>query len=204
MRPRHAWLAVLLILHIAALLAWQQGARIAPPALAARSELVFVMPPPARPVAVPPVQGRSAPQPKAPSARRMEPEAITVMPATPATPPPAEAAPALPADPFSDSKPLAATARDAVGTAMKSLQKERPHAFLSTVQSAGTIERALAKAAGTTGTRLEELVLPDGRRMTRVRAGGGTYCVVMDSPAGSAGRDVFRDGVKSRTVTCPN
>jgi hypothetical protein len=199
LRPRHAWLAVLLILHLAALLTWRQGARVAPPAPAARGELIFVLPPPAQPASR--AEGSPAPRPKEKSARRVEPEAITVAPVV--TAPPIEAGPVVPPDPFSESKPLAVTAREAVASTMKSLQKERPHAFLSTVQSAGTIERALAKVAGSSGTRLEEVTLPDGRRMTRVRAGGSSYCVVMDSPAGSAGRDVFRDGVKARTVTCP-
>jgi hypothetical protein len=145
------------------------------------------------------VPARALPQ----AERRSEPQAITV-PAVPIATP----APATAADPFTapPDKSLGEIARGSVGDTLKALRKETPHAFLRAEQSRSAIARALAKAGGHAGggTELEEVALPDGRRMTRVRAGGSSYCVVMDSPGGSAGRDVFRDGPKARTVTCPN
>lgn len=137
----------------------------------------------------------------APPVRRPQAEAITVPPPAAASSPAA----ALP-DPFAaPERSLGDVARASVGDAIKALRKESPHAFLGSEQSGSAIARALAKAGGGVGgPGLEEMVLQDGRRMTRVRAGGSTYCVVMDAPGGSGGRDVFRDGAKARTVTCPN
>ena len=191
----------MLFLHFALLLAWRPALRIAPPAVP-RGELTFILPP--KPAAAVPLPRSVAPAHPLPQAqRRREPQAITV-PAAPIAAP----APATVADPFAapPDKSLGEMARGSVSDTLKALRKETPQAFLRAEQSGSAIARALAKAGGRTagGTELEEAVLPDGRRMTRVRAGGSSYCVVMDSPGGSAGRDVFRDGPKARTVTCPN
>ena len=202
MRPRHAWLAALLVLHLVVLLAWRPVLRQAPLAVS-RGELTFILPPKPAPATLPPPPRSAAAARATPEVqRRSAPAAITVRP-----PPAAAAAPAAVPDPFAaPEQSLSAMARASVGDAMKALRKETPHAFLRSEQSGSAIARALAKAGGDArgGTELEEVVLPDGRRMTRVRAGGSTYCVVMDAPGGSGGRDVFRDGVKARTVTCPN
>ena len=167
-----------------------------------RGELTFILPPKPKPATL--LLPRSAATARATPEvqRRNAPAAITVRP-----PPAAAAAPAAVPDPFAiPEQSLSAMARASVGDAMKALRKETPHAFLRSEQSGSAIARALATAGGgaSGGTELEEVVLPDGRRMTRVRAGGSTYCVVMDAPGGSGGRDVFRDGAKARTVTCPN
>lgn len=201
MRPRHAWLAALLVLHLVLLLAWRPVLRQSPLAVP-RGELTFILPP--KPAAAPllPPRSAAAARPAPPTVRRSGPLAITVLP-----PPAAAPAPSAVSDPFAaPEKSLSDMARASVGDAMKALRKETPHAFLRSEQSGSAMARALAKAGGSGGggTGLEEVVLPDGRRMTRVRAGGSSYCVVMDAPGGSGGRDVFRDGVKARTVTCPN
>jgi hypothetical protein len=192
----------LLFLHLALLLAWRPALRSAPPAVP-RGELTFILPP--RPAAAVPPPRSVAPARVLPQAQRRssEPQAITIAPPPPIAPP----APATVADPFAaPDKSLSEIARGSVGDTMKALRKETPHAFLRTEQSDSAIARALAKAAGpaSRGTALEEMVLPDGRRMTRVRAGGSTYCVAMESAGGAPGRDVFRDPPKARTMTCPN
>jgi len=173
--------------------------RQAPPAVS-RGELTFILPPKPASAPLPPPRSAAAARATPEVQRRSAPAAITVRP-----PPAAAAAPAAVPDPFAaPEQSLSDMARASVGDAMKALRKETPHAFLRSEQSGSAIARALARAGGSGGTGLEEIVLPDGRRMTRVRAGGSTYCVVMDAPGGSGGRDVFRDGAKARTVTCPN
>lgn len=159
-----------------------------------RGELTFILPPKPAAEPTPPPRSATAARAVIQPTRRAPPQAITIVPAAPATP----AAAAAP-DPFAvPEKNLGDVARASVGDAIKALRKETPHAFLRSEQSGSAMARALGRPGG--GTELEEVVLPDGRRMTRVRG----YCVVMDAPGGSGGRDVFRDGVKARTVTCPN
>ncbi|MFA9218146.1 MAG: hypothetical protein ACEQSK_13735, partial [Sphingomonadaceae bacterium] len=66
------------------------------------------------------------------------------------------------------------------------------------------LARGMADAyAGNDGVTQENFTTPDGRMMTRVRAGGSTYCAQMQSNALVGGRDVFRDGVKTQIATCP-
>ncbi|MGB9990610.1 hypothetical protein [Pseudoduganella rhizocola] len=200
MRPRHAWLAALLFLHLLVLLAWRPVLRQAPLAVP-RGELAFILPPKPAPATPLPPRSPAAARATQEPQRRSAPAAITVPPLPAASPAPA----AVPDAFATPEKSLGEVARASVGDAMQALRKETPHAFLRSQHSGSAIARALARAGGSAGAAgLEEMVLPDGRRMTRVRTGGSSYCVVMDAPGGSGGRDVFRDGAKARTVTCPN
>ena len=61
----------------------------------------------------------------------------------------------------------------------------------------GKAQRELAS------TRIEELELPDGRRVSKVISGSRSYCVFMESNGLVGGRDVFRDGVKTKVGPCP-
>ncbi len=40
--------------------------------------------------------------------------------------------------------------------------------------------------------------------MSKMRAGGSTYCAAMQSNGQVGGRDVFKDGVKTEISNCPN
>ena len=61
----------------------------------------------------------------------------------------------------------------------------------------GKTQRELAS------TRIEELELPDGRRMSKVVTAFGRYCAYQESNGLVGGRDVFRDGVKTKIGPCP-
>ena len=61
----------------------------------------------------------------------------------------------------------------------------------------GKAQRELAS------TRIEELELPDGRRMSKVVTAFGRYCAYKESNGLVGGRDVFRDGVKTKIGPCP-
>ena len=64
-------------------------------------------------------------------------------------------------------------------------------------------ELAIAGAFRGGGTRIEELELSDGRRMSRVVTAFGRYCAYKESNGLVGGRDVFRDGVKTKIGSCP-
>jgi hypothetical protein len=51
--------------------------------------------------------------------------------------------------------------------------------------------------------RLEELSLPDGRRMTKVHSGSTTYCVYKESLGLTKGRDQLAGGVRTMATSCP-
>ncbi|GJI98784.1 hypothetical protein RugamoR57_55020 [Duganella caerulea] len=116
-----------------------------------------------------------------------------------------------PPDPF--AQPPAKPAEDLVQRSLKSaaavdrqLRKEawNPH----DKKIANTTTALAAKLGGAfvgdEGTTFENFTTPDGRLMTRVRSGDGSYCAVMESNSLTGGRDPFRDGVKTRVGTCPH
>ena len=58
--------------------------------------------------------------------------------------------------------------------------------------------------AGNNGVMsMEQITMPDGRLMTKVRTQGGSFCAYMESNALTGGRDPFRDGVKTKVGNCP-
>jgi hypothetical protein len=68
------------------------------------------------------------------------------------------------------------------------------------------LEKAIAAAysGGAQPTRIEEVVLADGTRMSKVTIGKVSYCVTQRSNGLVGGRDVFRDGVGSKVTNCPS
>ncbi|RFP15793.1 MULTISPECIES: hypothetical protein [unclassified Duganella] len=139
----------------------------------------------------------SAPEPiQQPIQQPQAPQAITQ-----ATPPP---------DPF--AQPPDKPAEDLLQRSLKSaaaadrqLRKEawNPHDKKIANNTTALAAKLGGAYAGDNGTTLENFTTPDGRLMTRVRSGGGSYCAVMESNALTGGRDPFRDGVKTKVGTCP-
>ena len=135
------------------------------------------------------------------------------VPATPITPPVTAAQQAQQPQPdyfaITPARPAPGdalqAAKRAAGAVDRQLRKEawNPHdKFVANDQTA--LAKGLSAAfVGDEGVRYEELTLPDGRHMTVVHAHGGTYCAYKESNAIVGGRDVFRDGVKTKISTCP-
>lgn len=135
----------------------------------------------------------------------------------PSAPPPPVQAPlqaitqtAPPPDPF--AQPPARPAEDLMQRSLKSaaavdrqLRKEawNPHDKKIANDTTALAAKLGGAYVGDNGTTLENFTTPDGRLMTRVRSGGGSYCAVMESNALTGGRDPFRDGVKTKVSTCP-
>lgn len=50
----------------------------------------------------------------------------------------------------------------------------------------------------------EEITMPDGRLMTKVRRpGGGSFCAYKESNALTGGRDPMCDGIRTLVTNCP-
>lgn len=75
------------------------------------------------------------------------------------------------------------------------LSQPKPRSLQSTLQ------KGFAAAARPGNAGMEEVVLPDGRRMTKVVGPSGTYCVMRESAA-AIGIDPQR-GAQTMVTTCP-
>ena len=71
------------------------------------------------------------------------------------------------------------------------------------LQAESKAARLFDQASRNKTTRLEEVQLPDGRRMTQVHGSKGTYCVYKESVNLTKGRDQLTSGVRTMTTTCP-
>ena len=78
------------------------------------------------------------------------------------------------------------------------------------LRAAGKVDRELRKTSLnvaernlTIGKIERELEMPDGRRMSKVVTAFGRYCAYKESNGLVGGRDVFRDGVKTKIGPCP-
>lgn len=208
---RRSLLLALAGVHVLAFLLWPAPERAtAPPADAGRRITWLTLPAkpapvrrpaaaaePKRPQAVAPVAIRLAEQARAP-------QAITLAPAS------AEPAPAPP-DPFAltPSKPVAEDLKQALrksaGAVDRQLRKEswNPRDKIIASSQTGLARGMGAAFQGDDGVSQENVITPDGRMMTKVKAGGSTYCAAMQSNGLVGGRDVFKDGVKTEVRTCP-
>ena len=65
------------------------------------------------------------------------------------------------------------------------------------------LEKGIAAAAKQNVTTMEEIVSPDGRRMTRVVGPNGTYCVRKEGAGATDGLDMIQGGVRAKTTNCP-
>jgi hypothetical protein len=71
------------------------------------------------------------------------------------------------------------------------------------LQSESKEAQLFSTATKPAGTQFDELILPDGRRMTKVSRGGISYCVYKESVGLTKGRDQLSDGVRTMVTTCP-
>jgi hypothetical protein len=147
---------------------------------------------PSMPITVPAPSAEPAP------VQAQAPQAIT-----PVTPPP---------DPF--AQPAAKPADDLLQRSLKSaaavdrqLRKEAWNPRDKRIANDTTPLAAKiggAYAGNDSGTTMEEVTTTDGRLMTKVHTpGGGTYCAYKESNGTTGGRDPFRDGIKTKAMTCP-
>ena len=200
-RPARA-LALMLIItaHIIVVLGWPK--RTAPVSKGTMRELdiAFVTLPKSRPPApasrVPPALPTEQPRRAKPPPVSAPAVTLIQLPAVDDTAPPAEPVPVAPrADAIVDR------ARRDVGAIDRELRKQSLDPALRHQKlHPGRFETAIAGAFKERGpTRIIEEVMPDGSRRSRV----GNMCASMESNSLTGGRDVFRDGVKTKWAQCP-
>lgn len=61
----------------------------------------------------------------------------------------------------------------------------------------------IASAFKRQATTVEEVLMADGSRMSKVHTPSGTYCAYKESNAVTGGRDPFKDGVRTKVTSCP-
>jgi len=158
----------------------------------------FVTPvPPARkPVNVAHTPAR--PAARAPKRIPSEP-ALTFIPA-PSEPEPAPAA-VEPVVPEKTAADILQQAKSDIGKVDRDLRNASPNMALRKIELHPTkLESGIAGAFKERGPqRIEEIIGPDGRRITKV----GNMCAFKESNGLVGGRDVFKDGVKTRWQSCP-
>ncbi|MFC3376856.1 hypothetical protein ACFOLJ_13435 [Rugamonas sp. CCM 8940] len=64
------------------------------------------------------------------------------------------------------------------------------------------LARNVASAFKTQNTTIEEILMADGRRMSKIHTPHGSYCAYMESNAITGGRDPFKDGVRTKISNC--
>jgi len=218
---RRGLLLALAGLHLAAFVLWRPAMReVAKPQLHITWLQLLAEPKaPAKPLASEPVRqaARAArPVQQAPAAIRLLPPASAQVEAA-SVPPPAgvEAAPSAPAAAASLPDYFATTpsakdsaldaAKRAAGAVDRQLRKEAWNPRDKVIASAQSNVAARISAAyvGNEGVSYEDVTLPDNRHMTKIHAGGVTYCAYKESNGLVGGNDVFKDGVKTRVSNCP-
>lgn len=109
--------------------------------------------------------------------------------------------PAEPAAPEKTADEILRQARADVGKIDRDLRSVSPDKSLRKIVLHPTkLESAFGAAFKERGPqRIEEIIGPDGRRITKV----GNMCASMESNGLVGGRDVFKNGVKTRWQTCP-
>lgn len=207
---RRGWLALIAGAHLLAFIGWRAPERPVAASLGRHEAITYILAP-ARSVAPKPAL---RPKPVREAATpRMTMLAPVPQPIQAPQPPPAPQAitqSAPPPDPF--AQPPAKPADDLLQRSLKSaaavdrqLRKEawNPHDKKIANNTTALAAKLGGAFVGDEGTTYENFTTPDGRLMTRVRSGGGSYCAVMESNALTGGRDPFRDGVKTKISTCP-
>jgi hypothetical protein len=158
--------------------------------------------------ATPPLPAASRQARNASASTQAAPETqMIAVPATKADPAPA--APPAPAPAPAPPSTLQRALRDA-GAVDRALRKENNPYIVAPLDSPQLrMRRGLEAAHDAAPTkwyeapRIDELVnnTGDGARRTRVRSGGGTYCITEVSPASSI--DTIEKGGKTRITSCP-
>ena len=141
-----------------------------------------------------------------PLAHPVAPQAITV-PAV-AFPTPAAAQAAVPApspDTANSAVDITTSAIRSIGKIDRELRKEFPRPEEPRPDSMqARLAKGIAAAGIAQGTSMQEKVLSDGRRVTKVSGPGYSYCVTSDSVGHDSGFDQMQRGVKSKTTNCGN
>jgi hypothetical protein len=196
-------MACIVVAHILVAFAWPERSLQSENIPAFTSELVLVVA--VRSAPIRPVARKLARQ-----AKRKQVSRSIAGPSLPAavTLPTEVLAPVAP--PLNEPAPTAATAivdnalREA-GKIDRELRRNSPNpAERALALTRSRQERIIADAfRRDEGSRIVELELPDGRRMSKVITPFGSYCVFKESNAIVGGRDVFKDGVKNKVASCP-
>lgn len=230
---RRGWLALIGGVHLLAFVGWQAPERPLAAAKTARHAIAYIYAPvqvvePGRAVSTTQA-GKATRQPTTPArkadsivarspdrldsdsavpSRTVAPEAAPSMsPASPQAitqtlPPPDAFAepPAKPADDLMQRSLKSAAAID------KELRKEawNPRDKKIANETTALAAKIAGAYVGSNGMSTEEITMPDGRLMTKVRTpGGGSFCAYKESNALTGGRDPFRDGVRTLVTNCP-
>jgi hypothetical protein len=197
-------LCLIVVAHIALALCWPSWR--APAHEAARKELAltFVTLPALPPATLPPPALRSprvAPKPAPvrplPAPKLAPAPAITLL----APPPAQEVAPVEAAATTPSASSMAQRAMRDVGAIDRELRgQSRDPGQRSLKLHADKFDSAIAGAFKERGPpRVVEEVLADGTRRSRI----GNMCAAMENNGQTGGRDVFRDGVKTKWASCP-
>lgn len=194
---RRAWFILVLLVHLLVLYAWPRPQPMTHPA-GTTLDIVFVVPAPTllplpethtaaprKPARKPAVPQRLPPRP-APAMTLITPPSLAV--------PDSEAAP-----PAVVQDTLRQAALAAAGAIDRQLRKESLDLGQRAPLRGGQLERGIAAALVQRGPdRIEELALPDGRRVSRI----GNKCAYKESNALTRGRDVIQQGVRTIWGDC--
>ncbi|XLZ68971.1 hypothetical protein ABT364_20830 [Massilia sp. SR12] len=211
---RRAWLLAIAALHAAVLLGWRGGPPAHQPAPQRESEVVYLQPP-ARPVAAAPAAAPATALPSARAPARPAPPAPAIRSAgAPAAAehatPVAEAvtvpAPSAAPDPFALPEKAPDTtldrARHAAAGVDRQLRKESLNKFATYIQPDTKLGMAISKAQNKDWVLEQTSDQGDRVTMKRYRKGKQEYCEYTNL-VGARGQDPFRDGNKTKVMTCP-
>ncbi len=208
-RPRHAWLAAIALLHVAALLGWRGMPAVRQASLQREGELVLLQAPrelpkpqpaaaaapPARRDAAPPPDTRSAAAPPASETAPPLAEAVTV-PATAGDPPDPFAKPVAPTETLLEKNRKLAAGVD------RQLRKESLNKFATIILPDTKLGMAIARSQTREWVLEQTSDLGDGVTMKRYRKGNLEYCEYTNL-VGARGQDPSRDWNKTKVMTCP-
>lgn len=196
---RFVALALIVAVHLLALLLWPQRAPERAVGKGRETAITFVLAPKAVQVVKPAARaiGQPPARRRAPAAAPVE-NAIRLVPTVPDAEPIAVPEPAVVSK---SAAQMLDQARIDIGKIDREVRKTSPDMAVRNIQlHRPKLETAIAGAYRERGpAKMEEVLLPDGRRMTRV----GNMCAVKESNGLVGGRDVFKDGVKTRWQSCP-
>ena len=100
---------------------------------------------------------------------------------------------------------LLSNAKRDIGKIDRDLRKAYPKLLEAAPDSAqARLEKGIAAAAKPTTFSMEDIISPDGRRMTKVTGPDGTYCVRKEGAGSTDGLDTMQNGVRAKTTNCPS
>ena len=215
---RRGWLILIAGVHALALLSWRSPERVLAPPAPPGPGITYILPPftpppsrlpqqrPHPPAPTPQpraVASLPAPQPQPAPAMQL----VTPPPSPPSPPPEARQAEADPfAQPAKPDDSLKQRALLSAAAADKQLRKEAWNPRDKKIANDSTYLAAAISSAYVgheSGVTTEQIILPDGRLMTKVHTPAGTFCAQMESNTLTGGRDPFRDGLRTLIGKCP-